>query len=67
MKLEYEYMDSKTVKVSVAKSEFCDGYNVIERIIEFHDQGQFVAGPYSTKREALIAGEKYVKSITGQQ
>ena len=65
MKLKYDYMD-KEVIIDAVKSDCCDGYNMIEYIVESNDEPQIVAGPYPTKRDALMAGVEYVLSITGE-
>ena len=64
MKLEYEYMGEMVI-VDTIKSNCCDMYYVTECIVGSGNQGHIIAGPY-LKILAEIAGEEYVKSITGQ-
>lgn len=66
MKLTYDYMD-KEVQIGTVKSSYGEGYFMAEQIKGSGDEPQVLAGPYLTKRDALIAGEKYVLSIIGEE
>lgn len=63
MKLTYDYMD-KEVQIGAVKSSYSEGYLMTEQIEGSDNEPQIIAGPYPTKKAALLAGEKYVLSIT---
>ena len=65
MKLEYEYM-GEMVMVYTIKNNCCDMYYVTECFVGPGNQGHVIAGPYPRQTLAEVAGEEYVKSITGQ-
>ena len=64
IKLGYEYM-GEMVMVDTIKSNYCDMYYVTECVVGSGTQKHIIAGPYPKQILAEIAGEEYVKSITG--
>lgn len=57
---------NSVVEVGAIECECCTGYNIIERIIGADSEPVIVAGPYPTRKSALIAGKKYVSEIMGE-